>query len=151
MKYKIFFFLLSLAALYSCTGEQQDPMLEQAAAIHNEAVEIEQLTRKKLDSLQRHKQQLVTESGALPAMEQEFIRSLDQLKQDIDSWSNNLIEVPGFEHHHHHGHDHSHDDHDHGKKQPEVTPEHMLNIQREFRDSIIAIRQRADGLLRGIR
>jgi len=153
MKYKILIFLLSLFALNSCTGEQKDPKLEQAAALHNEAVEREQLARKKLDSLQSHKQQLVADSTALLEKQQGFIRSLDQLNLDIDNWSNNLIEVPGFEHHHHHGHDHSHDHdhhHDHGKKQPEVTPEHMLNIQREFRDSIMAIQQRADKLLREI-
>jgi len=57
--------------------------------------------------------------------------------------------VPGHEHAHDHDHDHdpSHD-HTHGKKMPEATPEHMLNIQRESLDSILVLKSEAEELLK---
>lgn len=145
MKDKALFILLLLFIIAACTSEPIDPKLEAAAAIHEEAIKTEQLVRTTLDSLKQHKEQLSTQEDTLSDSDQVFISLYDSLQSDLASWSENLIEVPGFEHHHHHHGEACH--HDHGKKIPEVTPEHMLSIQKEFRDSIIAIKHRADQLI----
>ncbi|MCG8330038.1 MAG: hypothetical protein MI974_20240 [Chitinophagales bacterium] len=145
MKDKALFILLLLFIMAACTNEPIDPKLEAAAAIHEEAIKTEQLVRTTLDSLKQHKEQLSTQEDTLSDSDQVFISRYDSLQSDLASWSENLIEVPGFEHHHHHHGEACH--HDHGKKIPEVTPEHMLSIQKEFRDSIMAIKHRADQLI----
>ena len=144
MKDKTLSIFLLLFIITACTNEPIDPKLEAAAAIHEEAVKTEQLVRTTLDSLKQHKELLSTQGDTLSDSDQIFISLYDSLQSDLASWSENLIEVPGFEHHHHHGEECHHD---HGKKLPEVTPDHMLNIQKEFRDSIMAIKHRADQLI----
>ena len=120
---------LCLAVLLSaCSGEnKQDPLLEEAFDIHQQAMEVNKEVRAQLQTL--------PESDP-------FVKRLRDRQQN---WSDNLVEVPGFEHEHHHDHGHDHDhDHDHGPT-TEVTPEHMLAIQQEFLDSIRAIQSDVRG------
>lgn len=113
----------------SCnSGEEVDPLLKDAFAIHQEAVRIEQTVQRQLDSFQI-------------SAEKEL-----NLRARLEQWDEQLVEVPGFEHEHHHGHDHDHD-HDHGSS-PKVTPEHMLAIQQESLDSIRTIQRDLDRLIR---
>jgi ABC-type nickel/cobalt efflux system permease component RcnA len=149
MRTKVFLLSLSFLAVFACTESTKDPMLVEAAAVHNKAMEIEQSVIAKLDSLEQKRQQLTEKYGPASDTTRMFVASVNELQSSLKTWSSNLIEVPGFEHHHHHhGHDHDHDhEHSHGAKTPEVTPEHMLNIQREFRDSIMALSIRAEELL----
>ena len=71
------------------------------------------------------------------------IQKVDQLKESYGYWTENHVEVPGFDHAHDHGHDHSHN-HDHHHHGPglEVSAADMLLIQKEFKDSIISIQKR---------
>jgi len=127
---------ISLVAVLLClgtscnSGEEVDPILKDAFAIHQEAVRIEQTVQRQLDSFQI-------------SAEKEL-----NLRARLEQWDEQLVEVPGFEHEHHHGHDHDHDhDHDHGSS-PKVTPEHMLAIQQESLDSIRTIQRDLDRQIR---
>ena len=123
-KYTILLSLSLGLILGACANEKKnDPILEEAFQLHQQAMTVEREVRAQLDKLPAN----------TPVA--------DRLRSRHKTWSENLVEVPGFEHEHHHdhGHDHAHDhDHDHGPT-TEVTPEHMLAIQQEFLDSIRAI------------
>ncbi|MCB9267632.1 MAG: hypothetical protein H6558_21625 [Lewinellaceae bacterium] len=144
MKNSLIFLLLFTASACS-SGEKADPQLEQAAAVHEEAMKIEEEARGKLDSLLQLKNSINVQGRALTEAEQAFVREINGLEGRFQAWAESLIEVPGYEHDH--DHEHGHDHHHHGKKAPEVTPGHMLNIQQEFRDSIAVLRQEAERLL----
>lgn len=119
--------LLCLGA--SCnSGEDADPLLKDAFAIHQEAMRIEQTVQRQLDSFQI-------------SADEEL-----KLRARLEQWEEQLVEVPGFEHEHHHGHDHVHD-HDHGTP-VKLTPEHMFAIQQESLDSIRSIQRYLDRQIR---
>lgn len=139
-----FFLLLTMAACAS--GEPADPKLEEAAALHEEALEAEEALRPLLDSLEQRHNQISIQGRALTEAERSFVQSVSALQQRFERWKEERIEVPGHEHAHHHDHDHGHG-HTHGRKMPEATPEHMLNIQRESLDSILVLKGEAEGLL----
>lgn len=145
MRSTLFYFLL-LTLTACASGEATDPKLEEAAALHEEALETEEALRPVLDSLKQRHNQISIQGRALTEKEQSFVKSVSQLQQRYAQWKEERIEVPGHEHAHDHDHDHSHD-HTHGKKMPEATPEHMLNIQRESLDSILVLKQEAEALL----
>jgi len=113
--------------LGACANEKKnDPLLEEAFSLHQQAMKVESEVRTQLDMLPPN----------TPAA--------DRLRSRHQAWSENLVEVPGFEHEHDHDHAHDHahgHDHDHHHHGPttKVTPEHMLAIQQEFLDSIRVI------------
>ncbi|NBC06949.1 MAG: hypothetical protein GVY26_07130 [Bacteroidetes bacterium] len=145
MRNTLFFFLL-LTLTACASGEPTDPKLEKAAALHEKALQTEEALRPLLDSLEQRHNQISVQGRALTEKEQSFVKSVSQLQQRYAQWKEERIEVPGHEHAHDHDHDHSHD-HTHGKKMPEATPEHMLNIQRESLDSILVLRGEAEVLV----
>lgn len=121
---------ISLVAVLLClgtgcnSGEDVDPLLKDAFAIHQEAMRIEQSVQRQLDSFH------------ISADKEIFLRAR------LEQWEEQLVEVPGFEHEHDHDHDH-----DHGSS-PKVTPEHMLAIQQESLDSIRTIQRDLDRQIR---
>jgi hypothetical protein len=146
MRNTLFFFLL-LTLTACASGEPTDPKLEEAASLHEKAMEAEEALRPMLERLEQRHNQISVQGRALTAEEQSFLQSESQLQQRFAQWKEERIEVPGHEHAHHHGHDHGHG-HTHGKKMPEATPEHMLNIQRESLDSILVLKGEAEALLK---
>ena len=119
------FFLLIFLMGCSSTSTS-DPLLEEAFQIHEQSMEVAKEAREMLEEL--------------PADDQYRLN----IESRLEFWSENLVEVPGFEHEHDHDHDHGHDhdhdhDHDHGPKL-ELTPEDMLAVQKEFLDSIQVIK-----------
>jgi DNA repair exonuclease SbcCD ATPase subunit len=146
MRNTLFFFLL-LTLTACASGEPTDPKLEEAASLHEKAMEAEEALRPMLERLEQRHNQISVQGRALTAEEQSFLQSVSQLQQRFAQWKEDRIEVPGHEHAHHHGHDHGHG-HTHGKKMPEATPEHMLNIQRESLDSILVLKGEAEALLK---
>lgn len=147
MRNTIFFFLLlTLAACAS--GEPTDPKLEEAASLHEQGMKAEEALRPMIESLEQQANQINIQGRELTDQEQAFAKSVSTLKQRYEQWKEDRIEVPGHEHaHHDHDHDHGHD-HTHGKKMPEATPDHMLNIQRESLDSILVLKEEAEALLK---
>lgn len=147
-KYLLFLFIgLILAACNSSNkNEGDEKILKEAAKIHIEAIEIEKTIKPKLDELVQRKNQLSVQGKALTQEEQSFIAQVDQLQVSYDYWEKNHVEVEGSGHNHdhdHHGHDHAGHDHSHGNEL-KVLPSDMLIIQKEFRDSIISIKERVE-------
>ena len=145
MRNSLFYFLL-LTLTACASSEATDPLLEEAAALHEKGLQAEEALRPLLDSLEQRHNQISVQGRALTEAEKAFLQSAQQLQQRYQRWSDERIEVPGFEHAHDHDHDHDHD-HTHGKKMPEATPEHMRNIQQESLDSILVLEAEAEALL----
>jgi len=145
MRNSLFYFLL-LTLTACASSEATDPLLEEAAALHEKGLQAEEALRPLLDSLEQRHNQISVQGRALTEAEKAFLQSAQQLQQRYQRWSDERIEVPGFEHAHDHEHDHEHD-HTHGKKMPEATPEHMRNIQQESLDSILVLEAEAEALL----
>lgn len=118
MKLRFYSILLCLFLLpFACADSSaSDALLEEAFAVHKEAM--------------AHSKEVEALISKLPAGDP----SVESLKTRLDNWSHDLIEVPGFEH------DHQDHDHDHDPKL-ELTPEDMLLVQKEMRDSILMIKQ----------
>lgn len=111
-----------LCTFWSCQSSgdaAQNPILIEANEIHQEAITWQKIAEKKLDSLE------TVASDSVSKMR------LTQLKMEVEAWEETLFEVPGFEHTDHSGHDHHHHN-----EAPQVTPEQMLLIQKEARDTI---------------
>ncbi|NRA50102.1 MAG: hypothetical protein HRU12_13290 [Phaeodactylibacter sp.] len=144
MRSTLFFFLL-LAVSACSSGEHSDPKLEKAASLHKEGIQAEETLSPLLDELEQQMNQINIQGKELSDEEQSFIQSASRLQERFVQWKEERIEVPGHEHHHDHDHDH---DHTHGKKMPEATPDHMLNIQRESLESILTIKKEVEALLR---
>jgi hypothetical protein len=70
--------------------------------------------------------------------------SVRVLKELLDQWKSDLIEVPGNENHYHHEHSHSH------QLASDVTDEQMLEIQKELDARLSLIGKRATQLKPGL-
>lgn len=140
--------LVLILILAGCGHSSKDhALLEEAAKIHQEAVKIDETVKPQLDALVNQANSLAVQGRALTEEEQAFINAVGQLQTSYGFWEENHIEVPGFDHehgHHHHDHDHDHS-HDHGPGL-ELTASDMLLVQKEFRDSIISIKERVEAL-----
>ncbi|MBX2814652.1 MAG: hypothetical protein KTR24_01585 [Saprospiraceae bacterium] len=139
---------LLIVLLLACGSDPDHDILHQASDIHNEAVKIEGEIKDQIESLSRLKAMLEKKEGLLPE-DSSMIQRIRDIERSHQWWQDNHVEVPGFGHdgHDHSGHDHSgHDhDHDHGP-QLEVTASDMLLLQKEFRDSILSVRDRVNAL-----
>ena len=71
--------------------------------------------------------------------------SVQVLTEDYAYWESTIIEVPGHEHEHH---DHDDVEHNHNHTSaPDLTPEMILEIQRDLRNRIVKLNIRAQKLL----
>lgn len=120
----IFLLAISLTAA-ACTGEEKkSPQLIEANRLHLEAIKISKELESKLESLS---------SGAGSDARKSQI---DSLKNLIEMWEENVVEVPGFAHEH----DHGHGAHEH-KSAPPMTDESMLDYQRQSRAAIDELKE----------
>ena len=143
MKYQTVIFVAAL--LCSCQSPQPAGADGDAAKIHLEIIAIEAALAGKVDSLIQLRNQFAIQGRALTPEEIAFNNQVTGIESSITYFRGNLPEPPGLEHDHA-GHDHAGHDHHHGPTL-DVTPEQMLAIQKEFRDSILSIQQRVTGLL----
>ncbi len=103
--------------------------LAKAAVIHNEMMEIANVLDNELNlfsSSQHHNQD-----------------SLKILKQHVELWQSNLIEVPGNE-----GDEHTHQGHVHNHEQNPValTPTQIFEIQVEMKSELMDLKKRFENL-----
>jgi len=140
MKYQVLVFIAAL--LCSCQSPQPADAEADAAKIHLEIIAIEAALAGKVDSLIQLRNQLAIQGRALTPEEIAFNNQVTGIEASMSYWRDNLPEPAGLEHDHS-GHDHHH----HHGPTLDVTPEQMLAIQKEFRDSILSIQQRVTGLL----
>lgn len=136
--------LFVLAANCGGSSGEDQKLLEEAGQIHQQALEIEQKVKPRLEALIQEKNRINIQGRALTEAEIAFVNQVEALEKSYAFWEENHVEVPGFEHDHHDhaGHDHSHDH----KPGLDVTASDMLLIQQEFRDSITAIQARVEKL-----
>ena len=106
-------------------GHKHDPILTEAFEIHNQSLSLSKDTRDLINQLPD------TDSSKL------------LLQTRLVQWNENIIEVPGFEHHHDHDHEHHH----HNHSTLELLPEDMLRVQQEFLDSIQIIHTQVQDIL----
>ena len=122
MSYKVTITLLiALAATGCSSGEKRDPVLKEAAAVHNEAVAIVSELKEYLAKDSIHAQD-----------------SIRAWQREIEAWENELIEVAGNDKHDHSKHVHGH------SAVPDITPEQMLAAQLEMKKQIESIRTRIE-------
>ncbi|MBN8653215.1 MAG: hypothetical protein J0L67_17435 [Cytophagales bacterium] len=115
-----FFVLLWLTACGASSKE--DKVLQEAADVHNTAL------------LMVEELETTLKQNTFPA------DSASAILAAIEVWKNDLVEVPGNEHHHEHeGHNHSHEP-------VNVTAEEMLQLQLELKQRIEKIKKRVEAL-----
>lgn len=121
----------------ACNPQDKDEhLLKEAAAIHEEAVRIEEQIESRIAELVQYRNALQIQGRTLTSGERALITGIDSVESSLRFWKEHHVEVPGFEHEgHHHDHDHSHD---HGPSL-KLSPEDMLLVQQEFRDSLRAL------------
>lgn len=130
-----------LFALISCGDtKQKSEDLEQAFKIHNEAVKLRRTVDAKMAQLKSNTDSLFMATNT---------KNLDAIGQSLETWDDQLVEVPGFEHEHEHehdhsGHDHDHEhDHDHDHEQ-ELTPKQHLEVQQQLLEDLKAIAEKIE-------
>lgn len=130
-------------------GSEEDRLLHEAADIHVEALKIKKEMEPNLEELRQISNSIQIQGKALSLEEKKFTDAVNGLERRLQYWEENHIEVPGFEHgeHDHSGHDHHHDhSHDHGNSF-QLPASDMLIIQKEFKDSIEAIKSSLELML----
>jgi len=123
-----------LFVITSCGSASEDKVLIEAAKVHDEAMTVSVEVSSALESIENH-------TDALSDLQKE---ELDKLKQDFEEWSELVVEVPGYEHkeQHHHGHDHRH-----GPNELEgLTPQQILDVQKELKRQIEVLNDRQQEL-----
>lgn len=124
----IYFLMILLGA---CSHKKNDPVLAEAANVHEEAMHIFHELEDLLKSLKQN--------DSIP------LAKLESIKSALLEWEENLVEVPGYEHEHGHE-DHGHHHH-HEKKDTHLTSEEMLQLQTELRNNIMLLLEQAKALL----
>ncbi len=135
---RLIFILMVMVLSIACNRQKEDPQLEEAAEVYEQAIELEQQIRPEVDELAQLKNSINVQGRALTPEENLFVEKVEAIEAGHQFWKENHIDVPGHEHHDHEGHGH---DHDHGPE-IELLPEDMLAVQREFRDTLLAVQER---------
>ncbi|TAH18682.1 MAG: hypothetical protein EAZ08_10870 [Cytophagales bacterium] len=154
-------FIGLLAFIFACGGkdEKAEIIFKEAAVLHNEAVAIHDSIMPMMKQINDLKAQLSAQKDSLAGKNDSIsnqlqgkISEIEAISQEMSTWMANLVEVPGneHEHHHHEGEEHKEGEeehkHEHGEK-VEVTPEQMLEIQKETKANIIKIKDKASAIL----
>ncbi len=125
------------------SAKNENPALKEAAQTHEQALKIEKQVAPQLQELTQVKNSIQVQGRALTPEEMALVQEIESIEQSYEYWEKNHVEVPGYEHSHE---GHQHEGHDHGAPL-KLTPQDMLVVQREFRDSIVAIQRRVDAAL----
>ena len=140
MKFNSILIFTVLLLIFSCgDSNNKDQLMKEALDIHNQTMAMEKEILPKLEELEQAKNSINIQGRALTDEEKAFVRKVELLNLSLEHWQENHIEVPGAEH------DHTGHDHNHGPK-VEFTPEDMLIIQKEFKDSMMAIKARLEAI-----
>jgi len=132
--------------LWACGGgSAEDKLLHEAADIHMEALKVKDEMTPELEQLRQLSNGINVQGRALNEEEMNFTKAVANLESRLKYWEDNHVEVPGFDHGEHdhsaHNHDHSHGGEFH------LPASDILIIQKEFRDSILAIKGKLGVLL----
>ena len=130
-------FLVTAMACES--NKKENPILKEAGEIHNQAHEIGEGIEAQFPAMDSLSTLLAARKT--PAAES-AVASIANTKKTFEDWEANIVTVPGMAH----KHDHAAGGHDHEahKPAPDVTPEQMLEIQKEMKTSIEKIKSEAE-------
>jgi ABC-type nickel/cobalt efflux system permease component RcnA len=153
----LFSFVLFAASLFftACNNKtKDDPLLVEARKVHNEAVKIHNEVMKDLKEVKKMKTEAEAKLKDLDEKAkddktrlEELIKQCDTHRMAMSAWMKDLQEVPGnddHDHHDHEGHDHNHDH----KPAPQVSPQQMLDYQKEMKKNIEKLQQDVKALLK---
>ncbi|MFT4761964.1 MAG: hypothetical protein ACI9XO_001043 [Paraglaciecola sp.] len=144
---KIFnvFFLAFATFILSCVGANHadNPLMQKAYAIHQESSKIEQEIAPKLEELIQLKNSKNTVGTRLTETEINRIEKIEAMEHSLKSWQKNLPDVPEFEQEHQ-----AHDGPCNHSPKLELLPEDWVKVQQEFKDSILMIKERIEGVLK---
>ena len=126
--------------LMACeTAKKENPILKEAGEIHNQAHQIGEGIEAQFPAMDSISTLLSAKKT--PAADS-LVVQIANTKKTFEDWETNIVTVPGMAH----SHDHAAGDHDHEahKPAPDVTPEQMLEIQKEMKTSIDKIKSEAE-------
>lgn len=130
--------LLSACLIFSC-GDKKDPKMEEAGKVHLEAMEIEESLHEQIEGIDSlkivlsEKKKTLTDAAAIASLDS-TVAALDAVAGSFATWEESVVEVPGLPHEHHDGEEHDH------KPAPDLTPEQMLEVQKESKANIEKIK-----------
>ena len=108
--------------LFGC-AQQSENLMAEAAQVHNLSVKIGEHVEQKIRTIEQY---ALKETSST---KKELMDSVNSLDQDLLEWKNQLVEVPGNDHDGHH-------DHAHHEAPADLTPQMILDIQREINRQI---------------
>lgn len=143
LKFMLFLFTAT-AILTSCSKAPQDPLLQEAFMYHTEAIELEKSLQSVIGELNAKKSTIQLAGDELEETDMKFIDVTNRIEKSYERWKENRIEVPGFEHAHNHSHDCSHHHH---KSSVQLTPQQMMEVQKESMKNIGDMLKKAESIL----
>jgi len=122
IRYTLFFTIL----LSACAPRpQQGEAFSEAQAIQTEALRIGEEVQKKLQELDQQRISIEVQGRALMPKELQFIADVNNLAARFEEWQKNKIQIPA---------------------KPKGSATTLLNKQKDYLDTIQAIKAKADGL-----
>ncbi len=136
-----FSYLLLLTGLLSAcsSSDKKNPLLEEAAQHHNQAINIQAIVEPQLEQIDSLKTAFLAQKTPVSAAR---IATLDSLKTAFEEWESNLVEVPGMPHDHKHGEHHKHTD----ATLKDLPADQMRDLQRELLNNIKQIQARLEAV-----
>ncbi|MFC4873533.1 hypothetical protein [Negadavirga shengliensis] len=122
---------LFVLAINGCYPHKNRPELEEAFQYHQESLK----TRKSISEMLRDHESKT--NSPLPA-------HFQSLKDELEEWDENFVEVPGYGHVHDHDHDHDH----HHLPAPDLTDAEHRDLQKHLLEEIRSLRKKTDHLLK---
>lgn len=128
--------LMAASACDEPQKQEHDEKLKEAFDVHTESVEIRSNVAEQIATIKQNQDSLFVANHQT---------QLDSLYSLVETWDDQLVEVPGYEHAHDHaGHDHSHDHHHHGHDHVEnlnLTSAEHLEIQQHLKQEITSLKE----------
>lgn len=135
-----FCLLICVVVWCSCGSSAEKALLEDSIKEHEAALRAASGAQSKIEQLQA----MVSKSP--DSLQLIYRDSLMMLKIVYQKWQESIVEVPG--HDDHHDHDHGHDHHGHAHEAaPDLTPEMVLNIQKEMKHSALKLDKRTQQMI----
>jgi len=113
--------ILSILFIAACGAKKEDPVIAEAIAVHEEAIQLFHELKGLLKELEQN--------------EHIAAEAIASIKIALQEWEENLVEVPGFAHAHDHD-AHAHHHHHHDQQKLKISAEEMLALQKELRENI---------------
>ena len=124
-----------IAILFFSCSSNNEKVLKEAVEIHEQSLAIEKEISTRFEELEQVKNSINIQGRALTEEEIKFTREVDLLGLSLNYWKENHLEVPSS-------------DQQKNQKDSSIkfSPQDILLIQKEFNDSIVAIRARVERL-----